>query len=66
MPEPESYPFPALGAQLAAEGRRAERDAAAWDLADRIARLGHSGFKSRPAAGRVAHPAAAIPVIEAN
>jgi hypothetical protein len=50
----QSYPFPALRAriaQFAAEGRHAERDNAAWDLADRIAGLGDQGFNPgrRPA-----------------
>ena len=68
MPEPESYPFPAVRkriAQLAAEGRHAEREAAAWELADRIARLGHSGFNpGRRAPQRV--PRLCYPLIEVN
>jgi hypothetical protein len=46
----ESYPFPALRAriaQLAVEGRELERKAAAWPLAERIARLG-SGHSFNP------------------
>jgi hypothetical protein len=39
----DEYPFPALRARIAqlhAEGREAEREAACWLLADRIAQLG--------------------------
>jgi hypothetical protein len=46
MPERESYPFPALRkriAQLAAEGRQAEREASAW-LPAELTMRGPVGF----------------------
>ena len=62
-------PFPTLRAriaQLAAEGRHAERDAVAWELADRIARLGHPGFNPGRRLPERRVPRLRDPVIEAN
>lgn len=69
-PEAEKYPFPALRAriaQLAAEGRDAEREAASCELADLIMR-GPQGFnpgrhplQNNPKSVRLRYP-----VIEAS
>jgi hypothetical protein len=69
MSEPESLSIPRLRkriAQLAAEGRHVERDVAAWDLADRIARLGYAGFNPGRRAPERCVPRLRYPVIEAN
>jgi hypothetical protein len=63
MREPESYAFPTLRAriaQLAAEGRHTEREAAAWLLAEVIMR-GPVGFNPGRRAPRAARTAAALP-----
>jgi hypothetical protein len=68
MSDSESYPFPTLRAriaQLAAEGRDAEREAAACQLADLTMR-GPQGFNpGRQLAGR-RFPRLRYPVIDAN
>ena len=69
MPDHESYPFPVLHAriaQLAAAGREAEREAAAWDLADRIAHIREQGFSPFRAGARATCARLRYPVIEAN
>lgn len=67
MPD-DSYPFPtrrARIAQLAAEGRHTERDAAAWLLAEVIMR-GPVGFNPGRRAPERRVPRLRYPVIEAT
>jgi hypothetical protein len=64
----ESYPFPALHAriaQLAAEGRHQEREAACWQLAELIMR-GPVGFNPHRRAVERRAPRLRYPVIEAR
>ena len=64
----ESYPFPALRAriaQLAAEGRHAERDAATWKLAE-LTMEGPVGFNPLRRALERRVPKLRYPMIEAH
>jgi len=68
MSDTESYPFPALRAriaQLAAEGRHAEREASAWLLAELTMR-GPVGFNPGRRRTERRAPRLRYPVIEAS
>ena len=59
MHDDEYFPFSGLRAriaQLALEGREHERERAAWELADRIARIGGASFNPHRSRRRVRYP----------